>query len=204
MSVEFLTAYLTVSSFTPSEAREKLEVLRRYLLPLEKEISDETFRELFASVFLVPEHRLSLIRNLAELHIHLYNLTLRRSKNEELIKDEETEYIFVKEYEELVKHFPYVNIDAFSEEVLTFFAMEGRDDIEGKIPDELKERIRKCSSPPVLIEGDKYTLIQCYSEEIYRERRRPAYILYRGKKEKVESLYPYIKLYFFLTRGSKV
>ncbi len=164
---EFAIAYEIVSSFSFEEAREKFSFLKRYLLPAEREIPRNFFKELMISVFGVSERDLSLIRDQGVFFIHLYNLTLRKANGEELVKDEDREYALYEQYRDLVRNFPNVRIDDYDEEVVKFFAKRHREEIERMVKERgLEKRFRKCMAKPRLGKGmkGKYLLIKCYSD----------------------------------------
>ncbi|ADO44935.1 hypothetical protein Hydth_0535 [Hydrogenobacter thermophilus TK-6] len=112
-----ITAYKFVSPLSRKEARERLGVLKRYLLPFEKELSKETFREIFLSLFGKEVEEVEVQKG---LFIFLYNYLLRKAKGEELLKEDE-EYEIVKQYEHLVKHFPNIDPKHYRGDVLKFF-----------------------------------------------------------------------------------
>ena len=162
---EFTIAYEVVSSLSKRKAKEKLSVLKRYLLPFEKEIPKDFFRELFVSTFGISERDLSLIENEGAFFIYLYNLTLRKAKGEELVKDEVKEYAFCKQYEDLFQNFPYVNIDGYDEEVVRFFSLRHKEMIEEMAENEgLKDKLSKCRGRPRLGKKGKYLTVKCYFE----------------------------------------
>ena len=196
---EFAIAYETISSLSPKEAKEKLSLLRRYLVPLEKEVPKDFFRELFVTTFGISERDLSLVEDQGTLLVHLYNLTLRRAKGEELLKDEEKEYAFYSQYKDLLKHFPDVNVDGYDEEVVKFFSLR-----HGEMVEELaqklgiKEKVNLCSSRPRLVkENSPYFTLQCYSS-----KKKKGYSITRGKEETIIPLYAVAVAYFYLKEES--
>ncbi len=189
---EFTIAYEVVSSLSQEEAKEKLSVLKKYLLPPEKEVPKDFFKKLFVSTFGISERDLSLVEDQGVLFIHLYNLTLRRAKGEELVKEEEREYAFCSQYKDLLKHFPNVNIDSYDEEVVRFFAKRHKEMVEELAQTlGIKEKVDLCSSRPHLVkETSPYFTLQCYSS-----KKKKGYSITRGKN--LTKLYAIAVAYFY-------
>ena len=195
---EFAIAYEIVSSLSQEEAKEKLAILRRYLLPLEKDVPKDFFRELFTSVFGISERDLSLVDDQGVLFIHLYNLTLRRIRGEDLVEEEEKEYALYKQYRDLFKRFPNVRIDDYPEEVVEFFAKRHREMVEELAEKEgIEERMGRCRRKPRLGKRERgYYAIKCYSDA-KKDRTIAA-----GKEDRIIPLYAIAVAYWF-TRSEK-
>ncbi len=190
MSAEFVIAYYSVKDLSPEEAREKLALLKRYFLPVNKEIPKDYFTHLFSSVLSVPPEKLSLVSNPNLIFVHAYNLLLRKARGQKLVREEDEEYAFLKEYEELVKRFPDVDIDAFDGEVLRFFARERKESIETMVEEKVLRKFKERCRGKVYIshQRDGYSVLFCYCGG-----KNPACSLARGRRERIERLYTLLK-----------
>ena len=190
---EFAVAYEVVFSLSQKEAEEKLSILRKYFLSLEGEISGDFFKELMVSAFGISERDFSLVDDQGMLFIHLYNLTLRKAKGKDLVKDEEKEYTFYQRYRDLLKQFPEVNIDHYGEEVIKFFALRHKEMIKEMVEKEgLKERFSRCKARPRLGKGrGGYLTVKCYSD-VKRDRA-----VAQGKEDYILPLYALAVAYYY-------
>lgn len=191
---EFAIAYETVSSLSQEEAKEKLAALRRYLLPFEKEVPKDFFRELFTSVFGISGRDLSLVDDQGVLFIHLYNLTLRRIREEDLVEEEEKEYALYEQYRELLKSFPHVDIDSYDEEVVKFFAKRHREMVKELAEKEsIEVKMGRCRRKPRLGKRERgYYAIKCYSDA-KKDRTLAA-----GKEDRIIPLYAIAVAYWYV------
>lgn len=192
MSAEFVVAYQSVKDLSPREARERLEMLKRYFLPTDKEVPKDYFAHLFSSVLSISPEKFSLVSNRNLVFIYAYNFLLRKTKGEELVREEEEEYAFLRQYEELVSRFPDVDVDAFDEEVLSFFAKERKEEIEAMVEEGVLKKFKEKCRGGVYIspQRDGYWTLCCYCGR----PKRPVCSLTRGRRERVEKLYTLLKL----------
>lgn len=195
---EFAIAYEAVSSLSQEEAKEKLALLRR-CLPLEKEVPKDFFEKLFSSTFRIPERDLSLIKDRGTLFIHLYNLTLRKAKGEELIEDNDKEYALYQQYRDLLRRFPHVNIDDYNEEVVKLFARRHREMVK-ELAEKygVVEKTDRCRAKPRLGAGrnENYLTVRCYT------KAKKDRALFQGNRDYILPLYALAVAYWY-ARGEK-
>ncbi len=195
MSFPFALAYRYAYQIPQKEAKEKLEVLKKYLLPFDKPIARKEFDEIFTSVFQIPQEKLSLLTHDEFLlfQMYLYNLLVFRAKGEEIPADYDKELEFLRHYEDLHKHFPRVEIDSYPEEVVKAFAREKGKEIAREVDEKILEKLKLCSSAPYILEDKHGYRIECYSSTQYEEKKRPALTLKRSKKD-LRELYAKMKM----------